>query len=228
MIPSHELNREFIKDQYKPISPFLGDLRDTCRKEDIPLIRKDTEMILRFLAGLIKPENILEIGTAIGYSAILLAEACKEASIYTVEKDEAAFKRAEHNIISAGLDGRIHVLFGDGEEKIEELEESGFEKRFDLIFIDASKSHYKRFLQAALDLAEDRALIISDDIFQHGYTVSPDRDPKAKHATNRKRMLEYLDYITGTDYLETTLLETGDGLALSLFNRTIYERYKYK
>lgn len=173
-------------------------------------------MYLNTLLPLVKPKKILEVGTAIGYSALYYASVCPDAEIYTIEKDETALYAARHNISAAGKEGQIHTIFGDGQEQIEKLRDQGI-SGFDFVFIDAAKSHYKRFLDAALSVCCDGAVILSDNILQKAMTASDIYDPQNKHKTNIKRMREYLDYITNDKTLQTSLLSVGDGLAVTVY-----------
>lgn len=207
---------EYLTGFYKPVNEALSTLREIGEKDRVPIILKETEMYLNTLLPLVKPKKILEVGTAIGYSALYYASVCPDAEIYTIEKDETALYAARHNISAAGKEGQIHTIFGDGQEQIEKLRDQGI-SGFDFVFIDAAKSHYKRFLDAALSVCCDGAVILSDNILQKAMTASDIYDPQNKHKTNIKRMREYLDYITNDKTLQTSLLSVGDGLAVTVY-----------
>lgn len=213
---TNDLVTEYINHRYRPLSSRLGQLRQIGEQDNVPIILKETESFLNMVLALKRPKKILEIGTAIGYSALYFAESCEDAEIYTIEKNEYAARSARHNIAAAGLENRIHSLFGDGQEQIEKLRDQGIDG-FDFVFIDAAKSHYKRFFDAAIALCEENALIISDNILQRAMTVSDQFDINGKHKTNIKKMREYVDYICSDRTLDTTLMSIGDGIAVSIY-----------
>lgn len=213
---TNDLVTEYINDRYQPQSERLEQLRQIGEQDNVPIILKETEIFLNMVLALKQPKKILEVGTAIGYSALYFAEICKEAEIYTIEKNEYAVKSARHNIAAAGLEDRIHSLFGDGQEQIDKLRDQGI-NGFDFVFIDAAKSHYKRFFDAAITLCKDNALIVSDNILQRAMTVSDQYDHNGKHKTNIKKMRDYVDYICNDRTLETFLMSIGDGIAVSIY-----------
>lgn len=213
---TNDIVTEYLTGFYKPVNEELSTLREIGEKDRVPIILKETEMYLNTLLPLVKPKKILEVGTAIGYSALYYASVCPDAEIYTIEKDETALYAARHNISAAGKEGQIHTIFGDGQEQIEKLRDQGI-SGFDFVFIDAAKSHYKRFLDAALSVCRDGAVILSDNILQKAMTASDVYDPQNKHKTNIKRMREYLNYITSDKTLQTSLISVGDGLAVTIY-----------
>lgn len=215
---TNDLVTSYINGYYKPVSEELGELRICGEKDRVPIILKETEVLLGSLLDLKKPVKILEIGTAIGYSGIFFATKCPSAEIYTIEKDEFAYNAAKQNISNFGLKDRIHQFLGDGQEQVEKIRDMGISD-FDYIFIDAAKSHYKRFLEAALQVAADGALIVSDNILQKAMTVSDEYDEGRKHKTNIRKMREYVEFISNDSQLSTTLLSVGDGLAISIYKK---------
>ncbi len=216
METTNELVRDFINGYYRPVDQRLAAFRDAGETLKVPIILKETEAVLSMLLKFGKPTRILEIGTAIGYSAAYFAWSCPEAEIITVEKDEYAYKTACANIEMSGLSDRVTLLMGDGQEQIEKLKDDGA-GRFDFVFIDAAKSHYRRFLESAITVCSPGAMIVSDNILMHGMTVTDECDPKNKHRSNIRKMREYVDFITVDKRLETTLMSTGDGLAVSVY-----------
>ncbi len=213
---TNDIVTEYLTGFYRPVNEDLSALRQMGEKDRVPIILRETEMYLNTLLPLVKPKKILEIGTAIGYSALYYAAMCPAAEIYTIEKDETALYAAKHNISLAGKEGQIHTLFGDGQEQIDKLRDQGI-SGFDFVFIDAAKSHYKRFLDAALSVCREGAVIVSDNILQKAMTASDVYDPQNKHKTNIRKMREYLNYITSDNTLQTSLLSVGDGLAVTIY-----------
>lgn len=213
---TNDLVTKYINDRYRPVNERLEQLRQMGEQDNVPIILKETESFLNLILALKKPQKILEVGTAIGYSALYFAECCKDAEIYTIEKNEYAINAARHNIAAAGLENRIHSIFGDGQEQIDKLRDQGV-GGFDFVFIDAAKSHYKRFLDAALSVCRENALIVSDNILQRAMTASDEYDTNGKHRTNIKKMREYVDYICYDRTLDTSLMSIGDGIAVSIY-----------
>lgn len=218
--------RDFLNEKYRPLNESLRTFREIGEHDRIPIILKETEQILTTLLALKQPKRILEIGTAIGYSAAFFAYSCPQAEIYTIDNDEICMRAARQNLQAAGVSERVHLRFGDGQEQIEKLRDEGI-RDFDLVFIDAAKSHYRRFCESAAEVCSDGALILSDNILIHGLTVSEDRDPRKKHRTHMRKMREYLDFLCTDPRFTTSLLAEGDGLAVSIYHRkksqTAYE-----
>ena len=213
---TNDIITSYINQYYRPASAELEELRRVGEADYVPIILRETEMFLNTLLFSASPSRILEIGTAIGYSALYFSERCPEAEVYTIEKDEAMVQAARHNIAAFGREKQIHSLFGDGQEQVDRLRDQGI-SGFDFVFIDAAKSHYKRFMDAALSVCAPKALIVSDNILQRGMTASDAYDPKQKHKTNIRKMREYVEYITLDPTLSTSLLAVGDGLAVTIY-----------
>ena len=211
---------EYINSKYKPASDKLIPFRKVGEHDRVPIILKETESVLSMLIDFTHPKRIFEIGTAIGYSAAFFAFSCPDAVIYTVEKDENAYRAAISNIRNAGVEDRVRLFLGDGQEVADSLLDKG-EKDFDFIFIDAAKSHYRRFLDSAVRIASDEALIVSDNILQHGMTANEDYDPRNKHKTNMINMRSYLNHLMRDSHFSTTLMSVGDGLAVTRYRRNI-------
>ena len=211
--------KEFLNQKYRPADQRLLSFREIGERNLVPIILKETESVLSMLLKLTRPDKILEIGTAIGYSAAFFAYSCPDAEIYSIEKDDNSFRIAGKNIEAAGLEGQVHLYHGDGEDEIRRMGKEGI-NGFDLVFIDAGKSHYRRFLDAALTVSSDHAVIISDNILIHGLTVTAEQNTKNKHKTHMRKMREYLDYICSNPRFDTTLMAVGDGMAVSLLQTT--------
>lgn len=208
---TNEKVSEYLDKFYKPLSEGLFEMRQYGESNHIPIILRDTESFLSYLLGQTKPKKILEIGTAIGYSAIFFAKICPDAEITTIEKSYEMSLVANDNIAKEGLSNRIEVLVGDGEEVINSLESNDY----DLVFIDAAKSHYRRFFEAALQHVKKDATILSDNILQRGMTASNDFDKYEKHKTSIRNMREYLDFLHNFTEGETCYMAIGDGLAIT-------------
>jgi len=213
---TNDLVTEYLNRYYRPACDDLAKLRRTAEADRVPIILPETEIYLNSLLLILRPEKILEIGTAIGYSALYFAYRCPQAQIYTIEKDETAVCAARHNFRISGKEEQIRCFLGDGQEQIEKLRDNGV-CDFDFIFIDGAKSHYRRFLDAALSISKPGTIIVSDNILQKAMTVSDTYDSGHKHKTNIKKMRQYIDYICSAPELTTSLLSVGDGIAVTMY-----------
>lgn len=205
---------DYINRFYQAADPQLEALRLQAEADDVPIILKETEDYLNTLLNMVKPKRILEIGTAVGYSAAYFAVKTG-AEVITIEKGEEVHLTAKSNIQALGLSGRVRLLSGDGEEETLKLLEAG-EGPFDLVFIDAAKSHYKRFLDAAMKLCRPGSVIVADNVLFQAKTVSDEYDPSGKHKTNIRRLREFIEYVYAHPALETSLVACGDGLTVSV------------
>ena len=192
------------------------DFRSLAEADHVPIIRRDTEEYLEKLIRKEKINNILEFGTAIGYSAAFFDAVSEKTRVCSVEKDEYAFEIAKHNLKSLGKEGKIQFILGDALRLTDTIKEmSGGE--FDLVFIDGGKSHYLQLVKEAMQLCRIGGYILSDDIWQRGLTKINPLEAKRKHRTSMRNMQEYLEYITTAPELKTELLDIGDGLAISKY-----------
>lgn len=190
-------------------SEVLNRLRDFAREYDVPIVEEETLSFLTMLLKIQKPGRILEIGTAIGFSAIAFSYACPNAEILSIERDEAMYYRALENIKVAGLSNRITVRLGEAREVLTEL--SG---PFDFIFMDAAKAQYQRFFAACKELLPVGGILCSDDVHYLGMLHDQEKYHR-RMVTIVKRMRAYLDEITGTPGFHTVILPIGDGLAVT-------------
>ena len=163
---TNEAVTDYLTNFYKPLTPELGELRTACEAEPVPIILRETEDFLNTFMDVTRPGSVLEIGTAVGYSAMFFAEKISqyitpdEPCVVTIEKDGETYERAKKEISALGYDSIIECYKGDGEECIDKMIDEMGGVRFDLIFIDAAKSHYKRFLEASLKVLSDDGVII--------------------------------------------------------------------
>ena len=204
----------------------MEELRSFAESKHIPVILQDTEDLLRILLYLKKPVNILEIGTAIGYSALFFAKTC-DARVTTLERDEESAEAARENIRQMGYDHRITVLTGDAcgilssEDFLTREETSA---GYDFIFVDASKSHYRSYWDLAAPLCRDGGMIVCDNILIRGLSASDPMEIPHKHRTSVRNMRGFLTYLNALDYAETCILPVGDGMSVSVIDREEYEK----
>ncbi len=206
---TNNIIRAYLDTLYVNKNQKLNELREFAEKEKVPVILKDTEELLLQLFRIKKPAKVLEIGTAVGYSACCFANAC-DCQVVTIEADDEMAELAELNIRNLGFENRIRVLRGDAREVMTGLNE----KEFDVVFIDAAKSHYLSFWNLALPLCRPDAVIICDNVLMKGMTASDEYDIKGKYNTSIRKMREFLVYIN--EQAETSVLPVGDGISISL------------
>ena len=187
----------------------INKIKEKALNENIPIIMDDTlEVIAKYLLE-IKPKRILEIGTAVGYSAICFSKYLYDGGIIdTIERDEERIKEAKINIKEMNLEDRIHVYEGDAVEILPTLE-----MQYDVVFIDAAKGKYPFFLKEAIRMLAPNGIIFADNILYKGYVMSDYN--KHKQRTAVRNLREYIKEITENPEFTTEILEVGDGLAIS-------------
>ena len=209
---------EYINGFYKERTTALCELRKEAEENHVPIILRDTEDLLESLVLLKKPTKILEIGAAVGYSSSFFASLDENIKVTTIEADEKTYETAKNNIKKLGYEDRITLLFGDAREVLENLAENS-DGDYDLVFIDAAKSHYKAFWDLSMPIVKDDALVICDNILMKGMTASDEFDVKKKYKTSIRKMRDFLNYINSLDYAKTTTLSVGDGITISVLNK---------
>ena len=209
---------EYINGFYNERTTALKELRKEAEANHVPIILRDTEDLLESLVLLKKPTKILEIGAAVGYSSSFFASLDENIKVTTIEADEATYETAKANIKKLGYEDRITLLFGDAREVLAHLEKEG-NKDYDLVFIDAAKSHYKAFWDLSMPIVKNDALVICDNILMKGMTASDEFDVKKKYKTSIKKMRDFLDYINSLEYAKTSTLSVGDGITISVLNK---------
>lgn len=193
-----------------------GELLDTIEKkaieDGVPIIRSETAALLRSLTAALRPENILEIGTAVGYSALQMCQVMPEnCHITTIEKYEKRIPEAKENFRKAGEESRITFLEGDADMWLKELKG----KQFDLVFMDAAKGQYLNWLPLLLDLMPVGAVLISDNVLQDGDIVQSRFAVQRRNRTIHSRMREYLYELKHMEEFETAVIPIGDGVTIS-------------
>ena len=193
-----------------------GELLDTIEKkaieDGVPIIRSETAALLRSLTAALRPENILEIGTAVGYSALQMCQVMPaNCHITTIEKYEKRIPEAKENFRKAGEESRITFLEGDADMWLKELKG----KQFDLVFMDAAKGQYLNWLALLLDLMPVGAVLISDNVLQDGDVVQSRFAVQRRNRTIHSRMREYLYELKHMEEFETAVIPIGDGVTIS-------------
>ena len=187
----------------------LKKIKEKALENHIPIIMDDTLEVIEKTLSKNKPKRILEIGAAVGYSAICFTEYLAEGGIIeTIERDEERIAEAKENFKKAEVADKVILHEGDAVEILPTLNE-----KFDMVFIDAAKGKYPFFLQEALRMLDDNGIIFADNILYKGYVMSDYN--KHKQRTAVRNLREYIKETTENPNLETEILEVGDGLAIS-------------
>lgn len=213
---------EYLEGLYHPLNLELQRLREVAEKHHVPIILRDSETLILNIIRMKKPERILEIGTAIGYSAICFAQAAPNAKIISLEHSEKMYEYAVTNIEKSGLSQRIQIMKGDALESLKQLGHSISDtasEGFDLVFIDAAKSYYRKFWDACVPLCRKEAVILSDNVLLQARTASDEFITERRQKTSVRQMRSFLDHITSMDYADTAVLAAGDGIAVSVLKR---------
>ena len=202
---------EMLRDVCPKSEGFLGELEREAEAEDIPIIFPESAQLLSVLCEMIRPKHILEIGCAIGYSALLMSEKLAEnGNILTLEIDEEMAKRARKNIERAGKTDRITVRHCDAVETVPTL--TG---EYDLIFLDGPKAHYIHMLNDCIRLLRKGGILVADNVLYKGMTADEEHVVRRK-ITIVKRLRHFINAQTQRGELEAVLLPLGDGMTVAV------------
>lgn len=214
MIISERLS-EYLKALECDLPEYLDRLEQQALADGVPIIRKEAQALLRFLLCLLKPERILEVGCAVGFSAAFMSEYMPEgATITTIEKVEQRIREAKKNLAGIPGAGQVTLLCGDAKEVLQELSTKG--ETYPFIFMDAAKGQYMNFLPYLLELLPEGGLLITDNVLQEGTIVESKYTIPRRERTIHMRMREYVYTLKHMEELETVVLPVGDGMTLSV------------
>ena len=211
------MDRERVLDFIRSFSVDRGSdrlkaIEAEAVRDRVPVIRRETRELLKILLQMKKPEKILEVGAAIGFSSVFMGENTSPATkITTIENYPPRIERAKANIAMAGMEERITLLEGDAARWLKELDGS-----YDFIFMDAAKGQYIHFLPDVLRLLPQGGVLVSDNVLQDGDIFESRYGIRRRNHTIHSRMREYLFALTHNDTLDTVILETGDGMTISV------------
>lgn len=201
---------DYIRKTIKKNEGILAQLEDFANKNHVPIVQPEVAALLKVITLILKPKKVLEIGTAIGYSSILISTVLpKDAKIDTIDRYELMIERAKTNIKKANLENTINIIYGDATEVLKMLD-----KKYDMIFLDAAKGQYPEFLPQCIRLLNDGGVLISDNILYKGMIANDELVVRRKK-TIVTRLRSYLDHICNSEQLETSIIPIGDGIALS-------------
>ena len=202
----------YIHSLETPEEPIIEQIEQEAKETFVPIIRKETQSFLKVLLLMKKPVRVLEVGTAIGYSGILMSHYLpKDGRITTIEKYEKRIPIARENFSRAAVADRITLLEGDALEIMKSLEEP-----FDFIFMDAAKGQYIHYLPEAIRLLAPEGVLMSDNVLQDGDVIESRFAVERRNRTIHSRMREYLYELKHNERLQTSILPLGDGVALSI------------
>ena len=192
-------------------TPLLNEIEKEAKADLVPVIRREMQSFLKVLLAIHRPLRVLEVGTAVGFSALLFCEYGPEnMQVTTIEKYEKRIPIARENFRRAGRENQITLLEGDAADILKELQES-----YDLIFMDAAKGQYIHFLDDVLRLMKPGSVLVSDNVLQEGDIIESRYAVERRNRTIHSRMREYLYTLKHMDELETAILPVGDGVAVS-------------
>ena len=211
------MDRERVLDFIRSFSVDRGSdslkaIEAEAVRDRVPVIRRETRELLSIVLQMKKPEKILEVGAAIGFSSVFMGENTPSSTkITTIENYPPRIARAKANIAMAGMEERITLLEGDAADWLKKLDDS-----YDFIFMDAAKGQYIHFLPDVLRLLPKDGVLISDNVLQDGDIFESRYGIRRRNHTIHSRMREYLFALTHNDTLDTVILETGDGMTISV------------
>ena len=211
---------EYIELLSKENSEYIERIREEALATDVPIIKRSSEAFMKSLLKIKRYTNILELGTAVAYSTLIIAEN-SEAKITTVEKFEPRIKIAKENIKFSKFKDRIELICEDVDIALKNLVSQN--KKYDFIFMDAAKAQYIKWLPDIKLLLEDEGVLFSDNILQEGSIIESKFAIDRRDRTIHKRLREYLRALTSDKNLTTSIIPIGDGVALSIYNRRINE-----
>ena len=202
----------YINSLYPGNSELLDRIEEEALAAGVPVIRRETQSLLRFLLCARRPMKILEVGAAVGFSALFMSEYAPEGCrIMTIENYEKRIPTARENFVRAGRTDQITLLEGDALKVLAGLEES-----YDLIFVDAAKAQYISYLPEVLRLLAVGGILVADNVLQDGDIVESRFAVERRNRTIHARMREYLYALTHHEELTTSILPLGDGVTVSV------------
>lgn len=204
----------------KENSLFIQQIKAYAKENHVPIIKDDMASLMAVLLQMAKPLRILEIGTAIGYSTILMMQALEEVvdisrvKVTTIERDDQMVNQARKNIHQSGYENQIHQIHGDATDVLQELCRK--QEQYDFIFMDAAKGQYLTFLPDVLYLLKKQGTLVSDNVLQQGDVARSRFNVPRRRRTIHQRMRQYLWEINHHKQLSTTVLDIADGATISI------------
>ncbi len=211
---TNEAVTDHIRGLYTPIDSDMAEFRKEAVEAGVPVIMEETEMLINTIMIILRPHNILEIGTALGYSACFMSKALEgDVKITTIEKNYESFMKANDNVAQQKCSESIDLICDDAVHALKQLRDGG--RMYDFVFIDAAKSHYRSFWDEVVKMVHRGSVILCDNVLMRGTTVIPPEEAEHKHRTNIRNMREFLEYICGLENVQTSVVAAGDGVSIS-------------
>ncbi len=215
---SNIVNREIV-EYINNLQPFasgeLGELQKYAYEVDLPIIDKETASFLSVLLAIKKPKEILEIGCAVGFSAMLMSSFLQDGGkLTTIDRYPKMIEKAKANFLKMGYEDKISLVEGDALEVLEDLVEKN--KNYDVIFLDAGKGQYINMLPNILKLMKSGSILIADDLFQNGNIVKDIDDIEKRQRTIHRRMNEFLKTVTDDETLLSSIIPIADGVLVAV------------
>lgn len=199
---------DYIRNLEKSTDSLLIEMEDYALKNKVPIIEVEVARFLEILVKLKKPKRILEIGTAIGYSSIIMHRAYPKSKITTIEIDEKNFLKAKEFIKKSNYTKNIDVIFADANDALEFIKAD-----YDMIFMDAAKGQYINFFEKSVERLTKGGILVSDNILFRGLVAKEKNNVRRKN-TIVKRLKEFLNMITNSEIFSTTIVPIDDGIAI--------------
>lgn len=215
-----DINIKYIRSLRPKLDPVLKDMQSYADKNAIPIVSYEVGKFLELMTLIKDPENVLEIGTAIGFSGIFIARALKTSGkLTTIELSKPNIEIAENNFARAGIKNKVNIIYGDALKVLPELTNAypgePRPRRFDMVFIDARKEEYKKYLDHAINLINHNGIIIVDNLLWQGQTAG---GPKVKdeHIAATEALKKFNRYFLKHPVITSTILPVGDGTGLAI------------
>lgn len=206
---NYEYITEYMRNVIPDSTPFMKEIEDYANENYIPIIFREVKSFFEFLLPLANPSKILEIGTAIGYSAMLFASVCPNAHITTIEIDEERFEEAYENIKKAGFSDRIQLILDDASNVLPYLKTT-----YDMIFIDAAKGQYRDYYQWSKKLLSKGGILIFDNILYKGLPANREL-VNHKHRTIANNLISFNREVMNDKDFTSSILPLGDGMIIA-------------
>lgn len=201
---------DFMRKELKPFSGGLAEIEAYANERGIPIIPHETAVFLNMIVGMLKPQRILEIGTAIGFSGSMMAQHLgEEGHLTTIDRFDIMIERAKNNFEKMGLSDKVTLLEGDAANILPTLDET-----FDLVFMDSAKAKYYEFLPHCMRVLEEGGMLIIDDVFQGGTILEDEKEIPRRVRKIHRRLNLLMDTVLNHPSLETSLVPLGDGLLM--------------
>ncbi|CQR46925.1 Protein-L-isoaspartate O-methyltransferase [Paraliobacillus sp. PM-2] len=206
------MNEEYLEDLLEASPEWIKELEDYAQRNHVPIMEPLGIDFLMQIIRMKQPKRILEIGTAIGYSALRMLQAFPQTSIITIERDEDRYQQALNNIAKYDKEGKINIIFSDALECVETIRNKA---PFDLLFVDAAKGQYQRFFELYSPMLSDNGVIISDNVLFKGLVASKENTVEKRKNKLVNKIKSYNQWLANHPDYHTSIIPIGDGVAIT-------------